>query len=144
MVEFTLVFILLILPLTLFGMQLVLSTFIRQQATAAARDGARAAVVGYDNADVANSANNNRVKGAVLARLAFTPSDIQVRCTGPDAGGSSALASKSCALATPDSDRVEVTVEMKPIKVVGSFGIFGPLLPDPIISKASQVVVTRG
>lgn len=142
-VEFTLVFLFLVLPMTLFGIQLVLNTFIRQQATAAARDGARAGAVAYNKADV-NSTNNTKVQNAVKSKLAFTPSNITVRCTGPDVGSNAALGDLACIDAKPDLDRVEVTVTLKTIRITGPLPFFtGPLLPSTISSSASQVVVTK-
>lgn len=142
-VEFTLVFLLVVLPLILFGMQLVLATFVRQQATAAARDGARSAIVSYGGLDNPSSADYARVVAAVRARLAFPETNISVECTQIDTGGA-APAAKECSEGLPGEDRVVVSVTMKPIKVVGPFGLFlGPLLPGDITSSSSQTLVTK-
>lgn len=152
-VEFALLFVFVVLPLVLFGMQLVLNTFIKQQATAGARDGARAAVVAYGLVD---GSDKGRVQNAVRARLAFPEQNITVRCIRT----STALESPttiSCDSARPGSrpvsintqddftvDSVEVVVDMTPMRVVGPFGIFlGPLLPSQISSSASMAVVTK-
>lgn len=149
-VEFALVFLFVVLPLVLFGMQLILSTFIRQQATAGARDGARAGAVSYAQADVDASDDYNRVVAAVNRTLAFAPSaPIDVTCRQFDAATStSGLPAEvvgGCAKAQRGLDRIEVSVTLKPIKVVGPFGIFlGPLLPGDITSTASIVVENDG
>src|SRR5687768_10626047 len=57
-----------------------LLAFERNQASAAARDGARAALVDYDQADVPASADNERVKAAATARIDAKAPVVAVRC----------------------------------------------------------------
>jgi Flp pilus assembly pilin Flp len=136
-VEFVLVMLFVIIPLVMIGIQLVVNTFVRQQATGAARDGAREAIVSYGRADEAGSPDNRRVLDAVNRRLTFVPVNVTVRCTGPDTL-SSPPPTIACASALPDRDRVEVAVELRPIVM------FAPWLSNNISSKAAQVVVTKG
>lgn len=153
-VEFVILFVFVVLPLVLFGMQLLLNTFVKQQATASARDGARAAVVAYGTADD-DGAGQARVEEAVRARLAFAEEAISVRCirTGTDLAAPTTI---PCSTAMPGAapvgvnsgeytvDSVEVSVGMRPLRVVGPFGIFlNPLLPASVSSSASMGVVTK-
>lgn len=95
-----------------------LLVFERTMAAAGARDGARAAIVDYDQADVPASANNARITAAATARLHVRSPVVAIRCL--DAGG----AVIACSTATATVDRVELNVSWSrsAITFVGAIG----------------------
>lgn len=111
LVEAALVFPLLMLFL-LSMLDVGLWVFQSVQASAGARDGARAAILGYRQADVATSADAAAIRAAIERRIGSrvfgSPITVQVRCVQPSdptpiAGG--------CAAATVlDRDRIDVMV----------------------------------
>ena len=114
----------LVLPLVLllvFGLvDLGLWVFDSTQAAAAARDGARVAILDYLNADVPGTADRASVQAA-SRRHVDAPSvmTVAVRCVRQDD------TSITCAQALPGEDRVEVRVswERQTLTFVG--GMFG-------------------
>ena len=85
-------------------------TFNSNQATNAARDGARAGILSYELADVVGSADNDAVVSAVREHLpadTIDESEISVECL--TASGTTV----SCASAQIDTDRIRVEVEWK-------------------------------
>ena len=107
-----------VLFLFLFGLVDVgLLVFERTEVAGAARDGARTAIVHYDQADVAGSANNARVVAAAQARLTVDSSAVAVRCL------STAGTTTACSAAAGLVERVEVTVswDRSSLTFVGAF-----------------------
>jgi Flp pilus assembly protein TadG len=93
------------------------------QASSAARDGARVAILRYKQADVAGSADNKAIVDAVKRRLAGqTYSSLTVTCVGPT---TTTPITGGCAAAQVDRDRVLVNISWsrKPWTFVG--GWFG-------------------
>lgn len=84
-------------------------SFNDNKATNAAKDGARAAIIDYRQADVPGSGDHDRIVAAIEDRLdrQIAPGDITVSCVQEDgdpvAGG--------CAAAVVDTDRVRVTID---------------------------------
>ena len=109
-----------VLFLFVFGLVDVgLQAFERTQATAAARDGARAALVDYDQADVPASANNTRVTAAAVSRIDAKAPAVAVRCL------SAAGTAIGCSTAAATVDRVELTVSWDRSSVTFVGGIIG-------------------
>lgn len=95
-----------ILLMFIFGLvDIGMWTFNSNQATNAARDGARAAVLSFEGLDDANSADRARVLEAVQARLDRTVESVSVSCRRPDGSAT------ACATARVDVDSVRVEVE---------------------------------
>jgi Flp pilus assembly protein TadG len=83
------------------------AVFQTSQATNAARDGARAAILSYGQADVSGSSDNARVVAQVKGRLAGqTVKSIKVSCLSGQSGSTTV----ACADASPNSDRIRVAV----------------------------------
>lgn len=76
------------------------------QATNAARDGARAGILGHVGADVPGSEAEQAIRGAVEAHLDRGAERVDISCVDPDG---TALA--TCAGAEVDVDRIRVAVE---------------------------------
>lgn len=76
------------------------------QATNAARDGAREAILGHVGADVPGGSAEQAVLDAVEAHLDRDPERVDISCVDPDG-----TALPSCANAQVDVDRVRVEVE---------------------------------
>lgn len=94
--------------LLLFGIvDLGFAEFQTSQATSAARDGARVAILSYTNADNTSSADYDRIRTQVMGRLVGqSVQSITVTCLD----GLTGSTTQSCSTATPDQDRVRVTV----------------------------------
>jgi len=91
--------------------------FQTSQATAAARDGGRVAILAYKQADVSGSADWTKINDAVRARLAGqTVESITVTCQQPS--GSTV----ACSAAKPDADRIRVVIAWTyhPLTFVGA------------------------
>jgi Flp pilus assembly protein TadG len=83
------------------------AVFQTSQATSAARDGARTAILSYSHADVAGSADNTAVVSQVKGRLAGQAvQNITVSCLS----GQSGSTTLTCTDATPNRDRIKVAV----------------------------------
>lgn len=81
--------------------------FQTSQATAAARDGARAGILSYKNADVTSSSDYASVVAQVNGRLGGQPTTtITVKCLS-GLTGSTVI---TCSTATQDADRIQVVV----------------------------------
>lgn len=91
--------------LFIFGLvDLGMWTFNSNQATNAARDGARAGILSYELADVEGSPDHDAIVAAVQAHLpegTIESSDVTVECIGP----------VTCVDAIPELDRIKVHVE---------------------------------
>jgi Flp pilus assembly protein TadG len=125
-----------VLFLFVFGLVDVgLLAFERNQAAAAARDGARAALVDYDQADVPASANNERVKAAAVARIDAKAPVVAVRCLA-DTG-----TTISCSTASANVDRVELSVSWNRSSITFVGGIIGQ--SQHISATAAMVVAGR-
>lgn len=95
-----------ILLMFIFGLvDIGMWTFNSNQATNAARDGARAAILSFEGLDDPNSADRARVLDAVQARLDRTVDSVSVSCRQPDGSAT------ACATARVDVDSVRVEVE---------------------------------
>lgn len=95
-----------ILLMFIFGLvDLGMWTFNANQATNAARDGARAATLSFEELDIADSTDRQRVTEAVESRLDRTVDAISVSCVDPDGN------EVSCSTARVDVDAVRVGVE---------------------------------
>jgi len=83
------------------------AVFQTSQATNAARDGARSAILSYAQADVSGSSDNARVVAQVQGRLAGQAvKSITVSCLSGQSGSTTI----ACASAEPNSDRIRVAV----------------------------------
>lgn len=97
--------------LLLFVMGLIdlgLWTLNDNQATNAARDGARGGVISYLQADVPGSSDHDAIVDEIESHLpgrSIAPGDIDVRCIEPDG------TPRACAVARPHVDRLEVSVD---------------------------------
>ena len=81
--------------------------FQTSQATSAARDGARVAILSYAHADVSGSSDNNAVVAQVNGRLAGQHvQSITVTCLSGESGSTTV----TCANAAPNTDRIRVVV----------------------------------
>lgn len=80
--------------------------FQTSQATAAARDGARVGILHFVTADVNGSSDRQVIVNQVNARLAGQSATVTVSCIS----GLTGSTTLSCANATPDQDRIRVTV----------------------------------
>lgn len=80
-------------------------TFNANQATNAARDGARAGILSFEDLDDPSSADHDRVEAAVEAHLDRQVDSISVACVDPDGND------VGCASARVDVDSVRVDVE---------------------------------
>jgi Flp pilus assembly protein TadG len=102
-----------LLVLFVLGMvDLGLWVFQSTQASSAARDGARAGILRYQQADVPTSADAAAIRSAVARRIGAqpfgAPLTVQVRCV---TAGQNVAVSGGCAAASViNRDRVEVTV----------------------------------
>ncbi|HEX2043418.1 MAG TPA: TadE family protein [Acidimicrobiales bacterium] len=108
-----------LLFLLVFGLiDLGLWVFDSTQATAAARDGARVAILDYRAADVPGSADRASVQTAASRHIDVSGPAVAVRCLRGDA-------SLACDQALPGEDRIEVTVswERETLTFVGD--LFG-------------------
>lgn len=95
-----------ILLMFIFGLvDLGMWTFNANQATNAARDGARAAILSFEDLDDPSSLDRDRVEAAVEAHLDRQVDSIEVACV--DTAGEEV----SCSSAEVDTDRVRVDVE---------------------------------
>lgn len=92
--------------LFIFGfVDLGLGVFQTSEATSAAADGARVAIMRTSGADVSGSADRARIEAAIRARIPGQPVDaITVRCVQPDGE------QVACADADPEQDKVQVDV----------------------------------
>jgi len=125
-----------VLLLFVFGLiDVGLLAFGRTQSAAAARDGARAALVDFDQVDIVGSANNARVKAAATAHLDVRSPAVAVRCLN-SAGGAIA-----CSTATATVDRVELTVSWDRSSITFVGAIIGQ--SQHISSTAAMVVAGR-
>lgn len=140
-VEFTLVFLFVVLPIIMLGAQYLLATSSRQQATAAARDGARAGIVRYADVDVANSPGNTAVGAAIDKRLGFGVATSALRCVNRSVVP---VTTVDCVDAIPGRDALEVVVTMPTVRVVPAFRVgpinFDSLLPSSVSGVSTEVV----
>jgi Flp pilus assembly protein TadG len=117
--------------------------FAGTQASGGARDGARAAILSYHQADVATSADAAAIRDAVVRRVggqpSGTPLTVVVRCVG--ASDATPLAGGCGAASVLNRDRVDVTVswERRPISFVTV--AFGP--SQTVTGRAVMVVQDR-
>lgn len=103
-----------------FGLiDLGLWVFDSTQAHAAARDGARAAILSYLNADVPGSADRAAVRAALTGHVDVPAPTVAVRCVRSDATG------VACAQAVPGEDRIEVQVSWSRRTVTFVGDLFG-------------------
>lgn len=97
--------------------------FQTSQATAAARDGARVAILSFNNADVTGSTDSQTIVTQINARLAGQQvGTIAVSCLS----GLTGSTAETCSTASPDQDRVRVTVSWSYVAltpVMASFGL---------------------
>ncbi len=104
----TLVEVAFVLPLLffmVFGLiDLGMWVFDSTQASAAARDGARAAILNYRAADVPGSADRGTVQAATSRHIDVSAPTVAVRCLRQDD------TSVVCNQAVPGEDRIEVSV----------------------------------
>lgn len=106
-----------LLFLMVFGLiDLGLWVFESTQAAAAARDGARVAILDYRAADVPGSADRASVQAAASRHIDVSAPIVAVRCLGGDD------TSLACDQAVPGEDRIEVTVswERETLTFVGA------------------------
>lgn len=96
-------------------------TFNSNQATNAARDGARAAIIDYRQADIPESPTWNAVVARIESRLAgraLSVQNVHIACVRADGG-------TGCAGAHPDRDQIRVEVEWTWNLVTPIAGIVG-------------------
>jgi Flp pilus assembly protein TadG len=133
-VEAALVFPLLLL--FIFGLiDIGQGVFQTSQATSAARDGARVAILDHRTADVPGSADHEAAVAEVEARLVGQDTEsVAIRCKRPTG------VTVSCAAAAPRVDLVEVVVRWtyRPITFAGDL-----VGPRAITGSASMVIVGR-
>ena len=111
----------------------------RSQASSAARDGARYAILHYKCADglgpgCGGSSDETKIESTALARAGtqINPK-VDAHCYGPGEANW-----KTCSDAIPDVDYIEVTVSWTSQKLTG---IAGPLLPGKVISSSRMSIV---
>jgi Flp pilus assembly protein TadG len=102
-----------VLVLLVLGMvDMGLLVFQSTQAAGAAREGARAGILRYAEADIPTSADAAAVRAAVSRRLGPRPADqpitVTIRCLGPT--GATPLAGGCSSANVLNSDRLEVAV----------------------------------
>lgn len=114
-----------------------IGVFQSSQATSAAADGARSAIIWDDDAtelDVVGTPEHTRIAEAVAGRLVGQEHTFKVSCVTPD--GSTVL----CSDANPDTDRVKVAVTWKfsPFSPVGRAVASGTIRGEATMSIIRQ------
>ncbi len=114
-------------------LDLGLWVFASTQAAAAARDGARTAILHYKAADVPGTRDRATVEAAVTRQIDVSAPTVAVNCLRQD--GSRV----ACAQAVPVEDRIEVSVSWER----GSLALVGGLGPSPRrVSATSAMSIT--
>ncbi len=133
-----------VLVLLILGMVDVgLLVFQSTQAGAAAREGARAGILRYQEADIPTSADAAAIRAAVSRRLGRTVADepitVGIRCVGPS--GTVALAGGCSSADVLGRDRLHVTVswEHRPL----SFVTLGLGAARTVSARSAMVVLGR-
>jgi Flp pilus assembly protein TadG len=111
-----------------------LAVFQNSQASSAARDGARVAILSYAHADVTGSADRTTIEREIRRRLAGQNVDtVTVQCL--DTNG----ATETCANADESADRVKVTVSwaFRPL------GFLGAAAPHTISGASTMALVGK-
>ncbi|MCD9623534.1 TadE/TadG family type IV pilus assembly protein [Rhabdothermincola salaria] len=121
----------LLLALLLGFVEFSLVEFQQGQASSAARDGARVGILGYREADIVGSADNDAIVAAVNARLAGQDNvSVDVRCL------TTAGAAAACST-VPITGSIEVAVSWPHTDLT----FFGPLVPSTIESTSTMTLV---
>lgn len=126
----------LVLPIILFVMlgmtEYSVAELQANQASSAARDGARVGILDYKQADVPGSASNNAIVAAVNARL-LGQKNVTVTVTCLESDGTTVV----CANAVAEQDRIQVVVSWPYAKVTGIV----PVVPKTITATSRMALV---
>lgn len=127
-----------ILLLFMFGLaDIGMWVFNGNQASNAARDGARIAILAYNQADVSGSADETAIVDAIDAHLpgrTITAADVAIQCLDPDGH------TVACATARVDKDRIQVAVDWSWNLVTPIAGIFGTTRGDVTGTSTMTIV----
>jgi Flp pilus assembly protein TadG len=126
----------LVLPIILFVMLGMVEYSVAElqanQASSAARDGARVGILDYKQADVPGSAANNAIVAAVNARL-LGQRNVTVTVTCLKSDGTTVV----CANAVAEQDRIQVVTSWPYQKITGIL----PVVPKTITSTSRMALV---